>query len=119
MAMAGNTVQEMISFINESGIGVIGTPDECAAQIDRLIRQSNGGFGCYLLLGHNWANREATLKSAEMLARHVMPRFQGQAHSTIEAARLASAARTGLAAEHAAAVEAAGQRYAAEKAKRG
>lgn len=119
MAMAGNTLQEMITFINESGIGVIGTPDECAAQIDRLMQQSNGGFGCYLLLGHNWANQQATHKSYEMIARHVMPRFQGQAHSTIEAARLASAARAELAAEHAQAVEAAGQRYMAEKAKRG
>jgi limonene 1,2-monooxygenase len=119
MAVTGSTAQEMISFINESGIGAIGTPDACAAQIDRLVKQSNGGFGCYLLLGHNWANWQATLKSYGLIARHVMPRFQGQAHSTMEAARLASAARTKLAAEHAQAVEAAGQRYAAEKAGRG
>ena len=119
MALQGDNLREMISFINEFGIGVIGTPDECAAQIDRLIKQSNGGFGCYLLLGHNWANRQATLNSYELIARHVMPRFQGQAHATVEAARLASAARPELAAIHAKAVEAAGERYAAEKAKRG
>ena len=119
MALQGDNLREMISFINESGIGVIGTPDECAAQIDRLIKQSNGGFGCYLLLGHNWANRQATLNSYELIARHVMPRFQGQAHATVEAARLASAARPELAAIHSKAVEAAGERYAAEKAKRG
>jgi limonene 1,2-monooxygenase len=119
MALQGDNLREMISFINESGIGVIGTPDECAAQIDRLIKQSNGGFGCYLLLGHNWANRQATLNSYELIARHVMPRFQGQAHATVEAARLASAARPELAAVHSKAVEAAGERYAAEKAKRG
>jgi limonene 1,2-monooxygenase len=119
MTVTGNTVQEMTSFINESGIGVIGTPDECTAQIERLIKQSNGGFGCYLLLGHNWANWQATQKSYEMIARHVMPRFQGQAHSTVEAARVASAARAELAEVHAKAVEAAGQRYAAEKSSRG
>jgi limonene 1,2-monooxygenase len=118
MALNGNNLQEMISFINESGIGVIGTPDDCAAQIDRLIKQSNGGFGCYLLLGHNWANLQATLKSYELIARHVMPRFQGQAHRTVEAAQLATAARPELAATHAKAVEAAGQLYAAEKASR-
>ena len=119
MALQGNNLREMISFINESGIGVIGTPDECSAQIDRLIKQSNGGFGCYLLLGHNWANPQATLKSYELIARHVMPGFQGQAHATVEAARIASAARPELAAIHAKAVEAAGERYAAEKASRG
>jgi limonene 1,2-monooxygenase len=48
-----------------------------------LIKQSNGGFGCYLLLGHNWANRQATLNSYELIARHVMPRFQDQAHATV------------------------------------
>jgi limonene 1,2-monooxygenase len=119
MALQGDNLREMISFINESGIGVIGTPDECTAQIDRLIKQSNGGFGCYLLLGHNWANRQATLNSYELIARHVVPQFQGQAQATVEAARLASAARPELAAVHAKAVEAAGERYAAEKAKRG
>jgi limonene 1,2-monooxygenase len=119
MALQGNNLREMIAFINESGIGVIGTPDECSAQLDRLIKQSNGGFGCYLLLGHNWANPKATLKSYELIARHVMPGFQGQAHATVEAARIASAARPELAAIHAKAVEAAGERYAAEKASRG
>ena len=32
----GNSVAEMIEFINSSGLGAIGTPDACAAQIDRL-----------------------------------------------------------------------------------
>jgi limonene 1,2-monooxygenase len=83
MALQDGNLREMISFINESGIGVIGAPDQCSAQIDRLIKQSNGGFGCYLLLGHNWANRQATLNSYELIARHVMPRFQDQAHATV------------------------------------
>ena len=33
------------------------------AQIERLWKQSNGGFGAYLLLAHNWANPKATLRS--------------------------------------------------------
>ena len=56
MAVVGNSVGEMIEFINGSGLGAIGTPDACAAQIERLWQQSNGGFGAYLLLAHNWAN---------------------------------------------------------------
>ena len=115
MAVLGDSAAEMIDFINKSGLGVIGTPEECAAQIDRLVKQSNGGFGCYLLLGHNWANPQATAKSFELIARHVMPHFQGQARSTLDAAERARNARPELAGLHAKAVEAAGERYAKER----
>ncbi len=74
MAVIGNSVGEMIEFINGSGLGAIGTPDACAAQIERLWQQSSGGFGAYLLLAHNWANPSATLRSYELIAREVMPR---------------------------------------------
>jgi limonene 1,2-monooxygenase len=118
MAVLGDSAAEMIDFINQSGLGVIGTPEECAAQIDRLVKQSNGGFGCYLLLGHNWANQQATAKGFELIARHVMPHFQGQARSTLDAAERARAARPELAGLHAKAVEAAGERYAKERGER-
>ncbi len=114
MAMPGSNVREMIAFINDSGFGAIGTPDMCTAQIERLQAQSNGGFGAYLMLGHNWADQQATLRSYELVARHVMPRFQGHHHATIHAAERAQAARPALAEVHAKAVETATQRYAAE-----
>jgi limonene 1,2-monooxygenase len=44
MAVVGDSVSEMIEFINGSGLGAIGTPDACAAQIERLWQQSNGGL---------------------------------------------------------------------------
>ncbi len=116
MAVGGSNVAEMIAFVNESGLGAIGTPDMCAAQIDRLMKQSNGGFGAYLMLGHNWADPAATLRSYELIARHVMPQFQGQAHPTLDAAQRAAAVRPELAAIHAKAVETARERYAAERA---
>ena len=116
MSMPGSNVREMIAFINESGFGAIGTPEMCAAQIERLHAQSNGGFGAYLMLAHNWANREATLRSYELIARHVMPRFQGHHQATLGAAERAQDARPALAEVHAKAVEAATQRYAAEAA---
>jgi limonene 1,2-monooxygenase len=116
MAVGGATIREMISFVNDSGLGAIGTPDMCAEQIHRLMKQSNGGFGAYLLLAHNWANPAATLRSYELIARDVMPHFQGQAHPTIEAAQRAEAVRPELAAVHAQAVETARARYAAENA---
>jgi limonene 1,2-monooxygenase len=68
----------------ESGRAVIGTPDDAVAMIERLEKQS-GGFGCILLLAHNWANFDATRKSYEMFARYVLPRFNGS-----NAARAAS-----------------------------
>lgn len=72
-------------FVN-GGLGVIGTPDQAIAQIEELLEQSNGGFGAYLTLSHNWANDQATKKSYELFARHVMPHFQGSVGSLISAA---------------------------------
>jgi limonene 1,2-monooxygenase len=117
MAMPGNNVKEMISFINDSGFGAIGTPDMVNAQIDRLWKQSNGGFGAYLLLAHNWANFDATRKSYDLMARHVFPQWQGQ-QATLGAAERARAARPALAEVHAKAVEDATTRFAAEVAAR-
>jgi limonene 1,2-monooxygenase len=117
MAMPGNNVKEMISFINDSGFGAVGTPDMVNKQIDRLWKQSDGGFGAYLMLAHNWANFDATRKSYDLVARHVFPQWQGQM-STQRSADLARAARPGLADIHSKAVEAATQKYAAEVAAR-
>jgi limonene 1,2-monooxygenase len=60
----------------ESGRAVIGTADDAIAMIERLEKQS-GGFGCLLMLAHNWADFEATKHSYELFARHVLPRFNG------------------------------------------
>lgn len=118
MAVPGSNVKEMISFVNDSGFGAIGTPDMVTAQIERLWKQSNGGFGAYLMLAHNWANPQATLRSYDLVARNVMPRFQGHHHATLNAAIRAQKARPELAEIHSKAVEAASARYEAEKAAR-
>ena len=75
------------------------------AQIDRLMKQSNGGFGAYLMLAHNWADPAATAKSYELIARHVMPHFQGQAEPTLAAAERAGQTRDDLAATQLQAIE--------------
>jgi len=75
---------------------VIGTPDDAAAQIDHLIRQSNGGFGSYLFMTHEWANWENTLKSYELFAQYVMPRYQGSLESLRASERWAAARRDEL-----------------------
>jgi limonene 1,2-monooxygenase len=56
----------------DSGRAVIGTPDDAIAQIKRL-QNKTGGFGCFLMLAHNWASFERTKNSYELFARHVMP----------------------------------------------
>lgn len=59
------------------GGGLVGTPKQAIEQIEQLIEQS-GGFGTFLFLGHDWADREATLRCYELIAREVMPHFKGQ-----------------------------------------
>lgn len=92
MAVSGDNLNETIDFINSAGIGVIGTADQARAQVQRLVDQS-GGFGTMLLMGHDWADPAATKRSFEIFASDVAPHFQGQAESTLEAARRASEGR--------------------------
>ncbi|WP_181781558.1 LLM class flavin-dependent oxidoreductase [Pseudonocardia pini] len=115
LAVSGSTVKEMIDFINSAGIGVIGTPEQAAAQVQRLVDQS-GGFGSMLLMGHDWANPEATKRSFELFAHEVAPRFQGQAERTLESAALAEAGRAGHAQAQLDAIAHMSQKYETEKA---
>jgi limonene 1,2-monooxygenase len=110
----GVKVKEMIDFVRDGGIGAIGTPDEVGAQIESLWKQSNGGFGAYLMLAHEWADPEATKRSYELIARHVMPEFQGQGSSTLEAKARARVARPELAQQSITAVEMMTKKYQEE-----
>jgi limonene 1,2-monooxygenase len=60
---------------------VIGTPDDAIEYIQGLVDES-GGFGTFLMLGHDWANPAATIRSYELFAREVIPHFRGQLAST-------------------------------------
>lgn len=75
----------LVEALNASGVAVIGTPDDAVAQIERLAEQS-GGFGTYLLMAHEWADREATFKSYELFAREVIPAVVGNT-ATLSASR--------------------------------
>jgi limonene 1,2-monooxygenase len=77
-----STAEEMADAINKSGFAVIGTPDDAIAQLQRLWDQSDGGFGTFLVMAHDWADTEPTRRSYELLARYVFPAFQGSAEST-------------------------------------
>ena len=73
---------DLVDALNASGFAVIGTPDDAIAQLSRLADQS-GGFGTYLLMAHEWADRVETLRSYELFARHVMPAFQSSADTLV------------------------------------
>jgi limonene 1,2-monooxygenase len=73
----GDDVAGILGHCDTNGFAIIGTPDDAVRQIERLVAQS-GGFGTFLLFGHEWADPEATRRSYELFARYVMPHFQGQ-----------------------------------------
>src|SRR3546814_2638001 len=75
----------MADAMNASGFAVIGTVDDAKAQIQRLIDQS-GGFGTFLTMAQEWADRPAMWRSYELMSRYVFPEFQQSAIST-EASR--------------------------------
>ncbi|ALE85707.1 LLM class flavin-dependent oxidoreductase [Pseudonocardia sp. HH130629-09] len=114
MAVAGGDVKEMIDFINDAGIGAIGTVEDAKAQVRKLVDQS-GGFGAFLLLGHEWADPTATKRSYELIAQHVMPEFQGQAAGTLAAKDRASSTREEHAQSQLDAVDTMTKRYEQER----
>lgn len=62
--------------LDEHGGGIFGTPEDALEKIAHLQKLS-GGFGTLLCFAHDWAPRELTWKSYELLARYVMPQVQG------------------------------------------
>ena len=71
--------REFVEAYVEGGKGnvVIGTPDDAIEYIEGLLDQS-GGFGTFLMLGHDWARPDRTIDSYRLFAERVMPHFQGQ-----------------------------------------
>jgi len=109
----GTSVQQCIDFVNGSGLGAIGTPDDAIAQIERLVKQSNGGFGAYLQLAHDWAAPAASSVTTSCLPprRAALP-GPASAHHRRQGAR--RAARPVLAASNLKAVEHSTAKYQAE-----
>lgn len=74
--------EDFVTYANDTGRMVIGTPDMAIAQLERL-REKTGGFGCYLFLGADLADWAATKRSYELFAEYVMPHFTGQLSAPI------------------------------------
>lgn len=100
----------VIDQMVEAGSWIVGTPDDCIAAIEALVERS-GGFGGLLVWGNEWAPREKVLRSYELLARHVMPRFQGSLAGIERSNAVARAKAAGVGRSRAAAVERAQLEY--------
>ncbi len=60
----------------EGGGAIVGTPDDLIKAI-REMRDLTGGFGTVIGFAHDWANREDTLRSWDLVARYVIPEVNG------------------------------------------
>jgi limonene 1,2-monooxygenase len=107
-------LDKVIDFMADAGHWIVGTPDDCIEGIKRLEERS-GGYGGFLVQTVDWAPRDKMLHSYELLARYVMPQFQGSVLSTAASNRWASERRDTLMAGRTRAIERARQDYAASK----
>ena len=72
-------IDDAYGYLTENSMAVIGDPDDAIRHIEKLLKGS-GGFGTYLELAHNWADFDATLEHYELMARYVVPYFNGKNH---------------------------------------
>jgi len=105
-------LDKVIDFMADAGFWIVGTPDDCIEGIKRLEERS-GGYGGFLVQTIDWAPRDKMLHSYELLARYVMPQFQGSVASTSASNRWAAERRETLVAGRARAIDRAREDYTA------
>ena len=69
---------QLLELVMENHGVIVGTPDDAIEAIDRL-HEISGGFGGLLVRVEDWTTREKLSRSYELLARYVMPHYQGSA----------------------------------------
>lgn len=69
-----------IDRLIDAGAMLVGTPDDAIARL-REMNEGAGGFGGVLNMVMDWGTREQQARSHELMARYVMPAFQGSADS--------------------------------------
>lgn len=74
--MIFTSTKQLVDIVNESGSGVIGTPDMAVQRIKEL-QEASGGFGTFLTFDGPWLTPEATRRSYRLLAEEVAPHFNG------------------------------------------
>lgn len=66
---------ERMAF-SEGATAVIGTPDDLVKRLRSLI-ELTGGYGVTVGFVHDWANRENTMRSWDLVMRYVAPEING------------------------------------------
>ena len=107
---ADSSVDEIIDAMVDQGAWCVGTPDDLIATMERLDQES-GGYGGLLIQAGEWGTREQVLRSYELVARYVMPRFQGSLDSLSASQAWASESREGLTALRDQAIDRANRDY--------
>lgn len=69
-------IDEFAAHAQETNEWCIGTPDDLIAKIEEL-QELTGGFGGLMVQTVDWADTEHMHHSFELIARYVMPKFQG------------------------------------------
>jgi limonene 1,2-monooxygenase len=84
----------------------------------KLLWEATGGYGGYLMLANNWADWAATKRHYELIARYVMPKVNALNDRRVASYDYVTENHPRFQAEAHAAVQAATDRYAQEKAAR-
>jgi limonene 1,2-monooxygenase len=105
---------QIVDHMVENNQWIVGTPDDCIAGINRLLEASDG-FGGLLIRVEDWAPREKVLRSYELLARYVMPQFQGSLEGIETSNRWASQVKDTLQSNRKAGLQAATEAYFAKR----
>ncbi len=94
---------DMVASNGGGGASVVGTPDDMVEAILSLVT-TTGGFGTVLGFAHDWAEREATMRSWDLFARYVIPEVNGALRSMRASADHVTANKTTLMADAGAAI---------------
>lgn len=81
----GDEAVDATAFV-DNATSVIGTPDDLVKRI-RELYELTGGFGTVIGFAHDWANRENTARSWDLIARYVIPEVNGMLDSYRESNR--------------------------------
>jgi limonene 1,2-monooxygenase len=86
---------KVVDFMVDRKLWLVGTPVECIAGIEEL-QEMSGGFGGFMVRTNDWGTREQNLHSYELMARYVMPHFQGSLAGIQASQQWASERKTAL-----------------------
>ena len=101
---------QIVDYMVDHNQWIVGTPDDCIAGIERL-QEISGGFGKFMIRVEDWAPRDKIHRSYELLARYVMPHFQGSVQGIEISRNWASERREALQANRYVGIKAATDRF--------